>query len=79
MPRQFNEWLAVFGFYVGGVGNGQAPSGEALCGYEMKNFEGIVGGREVVFIIRHEGPAIIRRNHFRRQEVFFRKGAFAGA
>jgi len=32
LAGQFDEWFAVFGLDVGGVSDGEAASGEALCG-----------------------------------------------
>src|SRR5271168_5651325 len=79
LSRQFNERLAVFGLYVGGVGDGEAAGRKAFCGNEMENIESIISRSEIVFIVGDHGAAIIRRYDLRRKKMFTGKSALARA
>lgn len=79
LAREFDERLAILGLDVGGVGNGETAGGEAFCGDEVKDFESVVCGGEIVFVVGDECAAVVGRNDLGGQKVFARERAFAGA
>ncbi len=45
----------------------------------MEEFEGVIGGGEIVFVVRNKSAAVVGRDDFRREKMLSRKGALAGA
>ena len=79
LPREFDKRLAGFELYVGCVDDGKAAGGKAFRRDEMQNRESVVGGGEIVFVVRNEATAVVGRQDFGRKEMLSGKRGFTGA
>jgi hypothetical protein len=75
---EFHQRSAGSRLNAGRVHNGQFPETQAPGRDIVENVKGRLCRLQAVFVIGNDRPAIVRRKNFRRQEVFFREGRFAG-
>ena len=73
ITRELNEWLTRFGLDVRGIDDREFAGGETFSGDEVKNGKSVFGGCLVVFIVRNESAAGVRREHLGGFEVPPRK------
>src|SRR5262245_26844825 len=79
LTRQRYERLARLRLDIRGIHDREAPSRQALGSDEAQDFKGVPGSCLVVFIIRDQAAADIRREDFGRPKMPPSKGGFPGA
>jgi len=78
LSSEFDEGFAIFGFYIGGVNDRETAGGQAFCGDEVQDFEGVAGGGQAILVVADERATVIGGDDFCGQKMFVRESALAG-
>ena len=78
LPRKGYDFGSGFTLNVRGIDHRQFTGSQSFAGDVIKHVEGVESCFHAVFIVADPPPARVGRQDFGRQEVFSRKGAFAG-
>src|SRR5258708_5919500 len=78
LPGKLDNRLSCLGLNIRGINHDKFCRRESFRSDVMKNFKRIFRGSLVVFVVRNESPAEIRRENFRGTEMLPGKTRFAG-